>query len=213
MPIPRTSFFVILILFIFVVSGCSMTTVTGTWKSSEYTGKPFTSILVVGLTSDPTNRLKWENSMADRLSQHGVQTVVKSLSAFPDDRNIDEKEIIEYVNKQGIEGVLVTRLVDTKSETIYKSAPPTGAFYSGSGDYGYYRTFSSYYNFAYRQVSAYSYATTQTIVLLETNLYKVTTQDLVWSMASDTIESNSVKKLIESASKKVLSGLDKDQLI
>lgn len=198
---------VAVMLSFFFVMGCSMTTVTSTWKNSEYSGKSFTSIMIVGLTPDPTNRLKWENTMAERLRQQGVQTIVTSLNALPNDRKIDKEEIIDYVNKHGIDGVLVTRLVDTKTETAYRSGSP----YMGGGAPGYYGRFGGYYDFGYSQISRGPVS--QTIVLLETNLYEVKSQELMWSMASDTIESNAVIQLIESASKKVGANLKKDQLI
>ena len=78
---------------------------------------------------------------------------------------------------------------------------------------GHYYNFNAYYSYAYTQFSRPGYYTTQTIVLLETNLYEVNTQELIWSMSSDTVEASSVVKLIESASRKVQASLEKDQLI
>ena len=57
------------------------------------------------------------------------------------------------------------------------------------------------------------YMATQTVVLLETNLYEVKNMDLVWSMSSHTVESNSVQQLMKSVSNSVRATLKKDKLI
>lgn len=197
------------VLSFFFLTGCGGTNVTGSWKKSDYTGQPFTSIMVVGLTTDPTNRLFWEDVMADRLQKGGIKTVVKSLSASPDDTKIEREKLLDYVTSKGIDGVLATRLVDTKKETIYHP-PSSGNFTGGSA---YNLDFNSYFSRYQSQISSPGYTTTQTVILLETNLYQVKNQELVWSMSSDTVDLSSIHKLMESVSKKVLATLKKDQLI
>lgn len=209
MHTPHRCIVIALLLSFFFFTGCSKTSVIGTWKKSDYTAQPFTSILVVALTKDPGNQFLWENIMATSLRQHGTKEVTTTLNVFPhykENEVLDKQKIIDYVNNNNIEGILVTRLVDTKQEKIYH--PPPNRNYRGS--YGYYRSFDSYYSHAQSYSRSY---TTQTIVLLETNLYQVKNQELIWSLSSDTIESGSIPKLIDSASKKVLEILKKDQLI
>ncbi len=210
MHTPHRCIVIALLLSFFFFTGCSTTSVTGIWKKSGYTAQPFTSIMVVALTKDPGNQFLWENTMATRLRQDGNKTVITTLNAFPHYKEmevIDKKKIIDYVNNNNIEGILVTRLVDTKQEKIYH--PPPNRHYGGS--YGYYNNFGSYYSHA--QASSRGYMTTQTIVLLETNLYQVKNQELIWSLSSETIESGSIPQLIDSVIKKVLETLKKDQLI
>ena len=106
--------------------------------------------------------------------------------------------------------IAAVRLVDTKQETVYY--PPTGSYYTGA--YGYYRNFNSYSSYAYTRTRGYK--DTKTIALLETNLYQVKDLELVWSMASDTIEADTIRsarQMVDSASKKVLETLKKDKLI
>jgi hypothetical protein len=202
-------FLIALALSFFFFAGCSKTSVTSTWKKSDYIGQPFTSIMVVGLTKDHTHKLLWEDTMGDRLRQHGIKTVVSSLSAFPNDKKIDEKEILAYANNKGIEAVLVTRLVDTKKEKVYH--PRSGVYHDVA--FGHYGRFDSFYPYAYNNVYSPGYTTTQDIVLLQTNLYQVKGQELIWNMSSDTFDSKSTNKLMESVSEKVLATLKKDQLI
>lgn len=110
---------------------------------------------------------------------------------------------------KGIEGVLVTRVVDTKTEEVYV---PTGREYYG-GSYNYYNNFRTYYSHSYNLARPTGYTKTQEVVLLETILYQAKTQDLVWSMSSDTVDARSAIQLMESVSKKVVATLKKDKLI
>jgi hypothetical protein len=210
MQTPTRCILIASVLSFFFFSGCSNTSVTSLWKKHDYTAQPFTSIMVVALTGDPGGKFLWEGKMATRLRQHGIKTVLTTFVAFPNAEEIDENDIINYVNDKGIEAVLVTRLVDTQKETVYY--PPSGRYYGGS--HAYYRNFNSYYSHAYSRTRGYKGI--NTVVLLETNLYQVKGQELVWSMSSDTIESShvsSVRQIVDSASKKVLSTLKKDKLI
>ena len=208
MHTPLRCILIAFLLLVFFFTGCSTTNVTGIWKKSDYSAKPFTSIMVVGLTGNRGNKFLWENKMATILRQDGMKTVITTLNAFPtyQDSGIDIKEIIDYVNNNNIEGVLITRLVDTTQEQVYH--PPTGNY---AGSYRYYRNYGSYYSYANNRSRGYT--TTQTTVLLETNLYQVKSQELIWSLASDTIKSGNITQLIDSVSKKVLATLKKDQLI
>ena len=199
-----------LILVVFLLTGCGDTHVTGVWKKSDFVGQPFQSILIVGLAKDKSATNIWEDIMADQLKQNGVN-VATSTKCFPSDNDVTKGEILNYVKDKGMDAVLVTRLVDTKEEKGYY--PPTGG-YSGGGYYGgprhgYYNNFGSYYDTVYTP----GYTTTYTTVILETNLYDTASQELVWSMSSDTFDPASSNKLSQSVSKQVVKALQKDNLI
>lgn len=196
---------VLYVITVCLLSGCSSTSVTGVWKKSDYSGQPLQSILVVALAGNKDNKILWENIMADQLSQSGLSALA-STNSFPGDPEITKDEIVEFVQNQGIEGVLVTRMVDTKKEKVYY--PPTGR---------YNNHFGNYYPYAYNRVytSGYTagYTSTHTTVLLETKLYLADTQELIWSMSSDTFDPRSLNQLAESVGKKVINNLKKDNLV
>ena len=114
--------------------------------------------------------------------------------------------LLDYVNNKGIEAVLITRLVDTKEEKVFRQA-------STNVGSPYYLNFNNYFSHAQTQMSSPGYMATQTVVLLETNLYQVKGQELIWSMSSDTVESGSIQQLMKSVTSKVLASLKKDNLI
>ena len=195
------------------LSACSSTTVTGVWKKSDYVGPAFKSILVIALTENTTNRIIWEDKMAAQLLQSGVESITGS-KAFGADDKITREEVLAYVKQHGTEAVLVTRLVDVAQEKTYY--PPTtsymGSYYGGSS-YGYYNSFGSYYPRAYSTVTSPGYTATLTTVLLESNLYQSSSQDLVWSLSSETFDPASVNNLVESVGAKLAKSLRENGLI
>ena len=199
----------ILAVLLLFTSACGRTSATSSWKKSDYNGQPFKSIMVVALIEDPNKKMFWENTVADQLRESGIKTVATSISAFPKDRGLEAKDIIQYVQEQKIDGVLVTRLLDIQKEQA--PAPPKVSAYAGN--YAYYNTFNSYYPQAYNSVYGGRPTTTMTTVLLETNLYHSETLELVWSMSSDTLEPRSINKLAGSVSKTLIAALKKDGLL
>jgi type II secretory pathway component PulF len=99
----------------------------------------------------------------------------------------------------------VTRLVDIKQEQVYRPASTNVT--------SYHRNYNSYFTHAQTQMSKPGSMVTQSVVLLETNLYEVKNKELVWSMSSDTVETNSIQQLMKSVSKSVRATLKKDKLI
>jgi len=196
------------VLFFLLSAGCSQTSVTGVWKKSDFAGPPFRSVLVVALTGEDINKALWENIMADQLNRSNI-SAVPCTQAFPRENNVTREKIEAYVRQHAIDGMLVTRLVDTRTEQVYH--PPRGVYYGGP--FWYYNHFYNYYPYVYDRVYSPGYTSTHTIVLLETNLYQAATQELVWSMSSDTFDPRSINQLVESVSKKVIQGLRKDRLI
>lgn len=201
---------IVAVLMLFLLfAGCT-TKVTNSWKNEKYSGGKFSSILVVGIAKDSNNRSLWENVMADHLRQNGVGNVVTATSGFPSGQEINRQDIIDYVNKNNLDGVLVTRLVDTKKESVYY--PPSGSFYS-SGRYGYYSSFPSYYRHAYAVDYAAGQRVDNIVVVLETTLFESATQELIFGMSSETFNPNSVNQLSEEVGRKIIQKLKKDQLI
>ena len=188
---------------VILMAGCSSTSVTGLWKKSDYAGQPFTSVLVVALTDDKTNRIIWEDKMAAQFINSGVKAV-SSAKGFPGDEKITKEEVLQYVKEKNIESILVTRLVDVKEESTYYPPTMSSGFY---GSYGYYNSFDTFYPRTYNTVYSPGYTTTFKMVLLETNLYQSDSRELLWNMSSETFDPASVNTLVESVGKRVVKNL------
>lgn len=201
----------VLILSFLITAACTRTTIGDAWKKSDYSGKPFTSLLVVAVIDDPNRKLFWENTVADRLRESGVKTVATSINSFPNDRGLQATDIIAYAQKQKVDGVLVTRLLDIQEKKA--PAPAQGPVYASGGQLTYYNNFTTFYPQAYDIAQGTRATATLTTVQLETNLYSTETLELVWSMVSDTLEPRTVEKLAASVSGKMIATLKRDGLL
>ena len=73
--------------------------------------------------------------------------------------------------------------------------------------YGYYNSFHGYYSHVYNYVQVPGYTTQHLIVRLETNLYEAADRSLLWSAQSQTVDPESLEKLIAELTKEITSGL------
>ena len=76
-----------------------------------------------------------------------------------------------------------------------------------------YRGFYDYYAYVGGYVYEPGYYTKHKRVKLETNLYDAKTEQLVWSMQSETMNPNSDKDLIDAKIKAVIKRLKEQKLI
>jgi hypothetical protein len=150
--------------------------VTTSWVDPSFKEYGANNILVMGVSKDETHLKLYENVFVDQFSKTDVQAMASHKvigHVLEPDRDIVEAA----VKKSGASSVLITHLVDSKLEThIY----PGSVHFQPSGFYGYYgRTYHS----VYTPPSHVS----RTVVRLESNLYDVSTSNLVWSAQSETI--------------------------
>jgi hypothetical protein len=173
--------------------GCASTTVTGVWRDESYKQTPIKSIMVIGVAENTRNRNIFESAMVAEFEKRGVRAIPSAK--LLKDQEINKKNVVEAAINSQMQAVLVTRLVGTKKEQVYH--PPTS--------YGvpdpYYRRWDSYYPHMYDYAYAPGYMATYTNVVLETSVFAVKEQSLIWSAASETFEpqniNEEVKKLAE----------------
>ena len=110
----------VLLAFALLLGGCSAAKMKSNWKADGYSGKS-DRILVLGVSSNRAARQIFEAETVDALKKYGVDAIA-SYVAFGGDKELDRDIVIKYVQEQGIDSVMVTKVLDTKTLT---SAPPT----------------------------------------------------------------------------------------
>lgn len=173
------------------LAACSTTRTIGEWRDPAYTGGPFQSVLVIGVSDRDAARRQFEDRFVSALEAAGTEAVA-SHRLLGTDTKIDEASVRDAIAGRDIGGVIVTHLIGVDEETVYH--PPTwqpGWPYYYGGFYGYY---SRVYNYVYEP----GYYTRHTLVRLETNLYDAAKENLVWSMQSETVDPESVASIIGS---------------
>jgi hypothetical protein len=186
---------------------CTPTKITNTWKDDGYRGAPFSDLFVIGVAKEENTRRAFENKFVEKLQAAGVQAVASS-SVMPSDQKIEKEAILAAIEKLEIDAVLITRLVSLTEEEIRS---PSTSEYGRRDDYHgrYYGDYSTAYGYT-RQPAHY---TTSVRVGLETKLYDVGTEKLVWAAASKTANPKSKIKLFDSVIEALVRDLKKNKLL
>lgn len=184
----RTLYFYI--AFLMVVSSCRSTELIGSWKREDISAKSYKDVGVVVMTPNMSTRSIVESDIAIILRQKGIKaTPTFDIFPFAAKRGLFEEvdaeemrqHVKERVTKFGFEALLIVAILDQKTETRYNQ----GSSFSlavPAYQYNYY----GYYQWAYATVSAPGYYTTKTTYFLESNLYDVASEGLIWTAQTKT---------------------------
>jgi hypothetical protein len=185
--------------FAFLIISCAGTELTQKPVDDAYTGKPVSDILVIAITGNEHNRRSFEKKFVAQLKSVGVDAV-SSEEAIPMPANLELKKemILNAVNQYKNDAVIITHLIGKEEKDVYTR--------SGSAHRGFYGFYRSRY-------SDPGYSSTSTTVRLETNLYDVKTEKLIWSGKSKTWSKDSKDKIINDVIKTVIKNLQKNKMI
>ncbi len=159
------------------LAGCAATVqLTSAWRSQDYAGGAFHKIVVLGVGEDGATRRSFEDSFAAVLNTRGV-SAVPGYTVIPGEDTATLTQIKDAITKVGADGALVTRLlrVEQKTETTPGYVTTMPAYGFRGGFYGFYGA-----NTRVMPPSIRTYA----VASLETNLWALNGETLVWSATS-----------------------------
>ena len=165
-----------------MLTSCGPTTqLTSSWSDPAFANRGYKKVVVVGASPVTTVRRMFEDTFVAELKSRGVEGI-SSYAVIGENQPIDRDVASARLKEAGVDGVIVTRLIDKESvETYY---PPT---YSSVGAPGaYYGGWYSYYSVGYTYQSSPGYVAEDHIYKIETNLYDVGTDKLIWSGLTET---------------------------
>ena len=197
---------------VFSITSCTSTKLTSVWRDTTYDGY-IESILVVAVTENFRDRLIFESEFAEEFKKVGIEALA-SVDTTPQDEESTENDILTEARKQKMNTILVTHLISVDKKSVYH--PPktyTASRPAYVAPRTYHGRFNTYYPRVYEYVHEPGYYTQHKSVNLETNLYETETEKLLWSVTSETLDPQSVNKIIESLSKVVIKNLQKNKLL
>lgn len=172
---------VLIMLFI----SCTSTKITSSWRAPEkhlHSGE-WKKILVVSLLKSETNRRKVEDEMVKYLKGKGVA----SYTYLDDNFNTkNEEELRKKIKTDGFDGAITMRLIDVDKEKVY--IPEERNLYPN-----YYNNFSQYYNRSFRNYNTPEYYVVTKTFIIETIVYSIEDDKIIWSGITETFNPNSVK--------------------
>ena len=164
-----------------VLASCAASTqLMHSWADPAAAGHQFKKIVIVGATPQSATRRNYEDAFTQELAMRGVQAIPSYQ--LVGEGQIDKDAAAQKIKDAGCDGILVTRLVDKHTEQTYY--PPTYSAVAAPAPY--YGGWYGYYNMGYSYMSSPGYVTTDQVYKIESNLYDVTGDKLMWSGLTET---------------------------
>jgi hypothetical protein len=182
--------------------GCSPSTqITKSWQApgaSIQVANATNKILVIGLVKDETSRRVVEDDLVKRI---GPSAVASYTFLTPDVIKTADSNMLDQKLKQDkFTHVLMMRLADVDKETSYVPGTTTG-FYGGYGRfYGYGAGF----------YSDPGYYTTDKNYIIETTVYSVDPDKLIWTGTTKTVNPTKLDNTVTAIADVVSDKMRKD---
>ncbi|HVU94120.1 MAG TPA: hypothetical protein VHE34_02810 [Puia sp.] len=157
---------------------------TASWSDREIQPGRFSRVLVASFGKDLEKRKLGEDHIKAELERRGFMALT-SLDVFgPNFATMDSAKMRQLLLGGQFDGVVTVRVLSVNEQDRWV---PGGFYY---GPVGYYRGYYGYYYRVGRYYSEPGYVVTDVEVLLESNLYRVATGELLWSGQSKAFSRN-----------------------
>ena len=186
---------------------CSTTTFDSTWRSPEAKPLQLEGQKVVGLflARSPARRRRAEDAMAREISARGAQGV-PAYTVLSDEEVKDQETARAKLESLGFGGVVVMRVVGRETQYSYEPGVVWGR--------PYYRHFwGGYWRWGWDTVYEPAYLQADKVVKVETLVYSLVQDQLVWAGVSRTVDPSHIEDFISELAQAVTNQMEKDGLL
>ena len=176
---------------------CAATRITSTWRDPGIGPVQLDRVVGVALSQDTTLRRLAEDEFVRDV---GATVATAGYAVIDDDEIRDRDRARARVEAYGADGVVVFRLVGEEKRERW--VPPT--FYGSA--WGYWGAVAPL-------VYEPGYLTTDRVVRIETNAYRVSDARLVWSARSETLNPTDAEQVIEEVVRAAVEAMRRDGLL
>jgi hypothetical protein len=186
---------------------CSSTTFQSTWRSPQ--ARPLQlsgrKVVAVFMSKDPVRRRRAEDAMAREITARGAQGV-PGYTVIADDEIKDEEAARRKLEPLGFSGVVVMRVVGRETQYTYEPG-----YWEG---FPHYRRFwGGYWGWGWGQVYQPGYLTADQVVKVETLVYSLEQDQLVWAGVSKTFNPSDLDSFIAELAKAVTKEMKSSGLL
>lgn len=190
----------------FLISGCgSSTRFTQVWKDESLTKWEFKKVAVAAINPNESIRRVAEDQMAASVRAHGLEARGISSIVAPDKLR-DKDHVKSVLQADGYDAIITMRLVGRDEKTSYVP----GTVYSVP--VGHYSAWG-YYGYGWTSVYEPGYLVQNTYVTIETNVYSLKDEKLVWSGTSESADPSSAQDLVKEISREAYYEMQKQGLV
>lgn len=171
--------------------GCSSTYFVSTWVDSSLegpvslAGKKVATFL---LSNKESTRRIVEEVLAGEVTSHGAEGI-PGFTLMSAAEAVDEEWVKEQLRAEGIEGAVIMRVIGKETETRYV---PGSTYHAPA----HYSSMSGYWGPSWTTVHEPGYLETDVIVSVETLVYSVTQDKLLWAGVSETMNPSHAQSMI-----------------
>ena len=178
---------------------------TSSWRSPEASGVRFAGKKVAALviTSDEHLRVSGEEELTRQLATRGIQGVPTYRMA-PREELTSAERARPWFERAGIEGVVALRPVSR--ETVVTNSPTVWTTSN-------YSTFWGYYGYGYTTGIDFSGPRSDTTIVLETLIYSVPLDRLLWGGVSTTFNPKDTETFLKDLVSEAVKEMQKRGLI
>lgn len=175
-------------------AACSPSTqITKVWTDPSVNAasvKPFKKVLVIAQLKDDSSRRIAEDKI---VASSPKGNFVASYSYFKESQQ-DQKLVVDDLLKDGIDGIILMRLTDVEKSTDYVQG---NTYYGG---WGYGGGYYGGYGWGYGGGGLYStpgYYEENKTYYVETNIYDVQSNKLLWSGTTSTLNPTKINETLD----------------
>ncbi len=168
--------------------------------------KTYSRLLIVDISSDPNQQREFENQIADKLRQAGIDAI-PSYAQLDASNGLRQAEIDKVSKELGADGILVTHIasVDTKADKAGGREEIVSTCRRGDPvDYFLYD------RMVVKEPDSVKFAHT---VIVISNLYDADSQERVWTIRSTCFDKASMSEVLQQEADTIIRQLRFDELI
>lgn len=173
------------------LSMASSTKFVSTWKNpaADSIDLSATKWAAFVVSPDTMMRMGPEETLATEMRRRGVDCIA-GYTVLPGELAKDKEKAKEFLEKGGITGAVLMRVVSEEERThhtpgtIWHTAP-------------YYPSFWGYWGYGWSTVYVPGYTTHETVVSIETLVYSIEEDILLWAGESETTDPKEVRKFVK----------------
>jgi hypothetical protein len=189
-----------------VAAGCATTSFTSKWHDPSAAPVKLNGqkIAAVVMTRNPAARRPAEDALAQEITKRGA-VGVPAYTLIPEEQIRDLESAKRLLAEAGVQGVVSMRVVSRDSLTTYVP----GAWTAGP----YYGSFSGYWGYGWGAVYDPGYLQTDMVVSVETLIYSLRQDKLIWASMSETVNPARATGLVTELAGRIAREMQKDGLL
>jgi hypothetical protein len=181
---------------------------TSTWKAPEASTTSFAGRKVAALliSDDQSLRISGEEALVRKLAAIGVAQGVASYRIVPREELRDADRARPWYERAGVDGVVSMRLVKAGTHKEWTSAVWTSPSYS---------SLWGYYGYGWGSVYVYDLggATSETVAVIETLVFSVPQNKLLWAGVTETTNPKDAPRVIKDVVEATVKEMSKQGLL